>query len=710
MKKKNGFLLIILLPVVLILFCSYCAKNEETEMAVKYEVPSGSENWPSFRGVNGSGLTENQDLPLEWDIKSGENIKWSYKTPGLGLSSPIIWEKRVFITTAIDQVADDSSLKVGLYGDVESVENENLHTWEVICLDRDTGKEIWKKEAFRGVPKIKRHPKSSHASSTAVTDGKHVLAFFGSEGLYCYDFDGNFLWKRDFGVLDSSWYTMPEAQWEFGSSPIIHKGVVIIQVDVQKNSFIAALDIENGETIWKTDRDEIPTWSSPAIYAGDDRTQVIVNGFKHIGSYDFLTGEPIWWLKGGGDIPVPTPVFGFDNVYITSSHGRMRPIYAIKLNAEGDITPEDENDLNQHISWFYKRQGAYLPTPIIYGDYLYVCRNNGIIVCYDAKTGKEIYKQRVGSMHSAFSASPIAADGKLYLADEYGDIHIVEAGPEYEHLIANKLHESCLATPSISGNMLFVRTIGHLFAIGKGGETKGIQTRVEKEKPVEKIDFSLVKTDGSIKDPQELIKIVSAKLRTRSSVEYDISVKGAETEESTFGLLTSKAKLLGYASGVPEYFHVEGSFKESEEESSRAFIGGSDGNEYYYIDKDENTIKKGYEFSDPGTDFQKLFVGIVTDFVSEDPLSIEKTADNMAINGIEKINGEECYELFCGFPQYGNYEIIWYFSVKNFLPHARTIKYTMNDGKRGGYIQTISNIEINQHSKPDLFKIKDLNN
>jgi outer membrane protein assembly factor BamB len=710
MKKKNGFSLRNILSIVLILFCSYCSKNEETVMAVKYEVPAGSENWPSFRGINGSGLTENQDLPLEWDIESGKNIKWSYKTPGLGLSSPVIWEKRVFITTAIDQVADDSSLKVGLYGDVVSVENENPHAWEVICLDRDTGKEIWKKEAFRGVPKIKRHPKSSHANSTAVTDGKHIVAFFGSEGLYCYDLDGNLLWKRDFGVLDSSWYTMPEAQWEFASSPIIHNGVVIIQVDVQKNSFIAALDIENGETIWKTDRDEVPTWSTPAIYARNDQTQVIVNGYKHIGSYDFLTGEPIWWLKGGGDIPVPTPVFGFDNVYITSSHGRMRPIYAIKLDAEGDITPEDESDLNEHISWFYERKGAYMPTPIIYGDYLYVCRINGILLCYDAKTGKEIYKQRVGTMQGAFTASPIAADGKLYLADEYGDVHIIEAGPEYKHLKTNKLHESCLSSPSISGNLLFVRTIGHLFAIGKGGETKGIQTRVEKEKPEEKIDFSSVKTDGSIKDPQELTKIVSAKLRTISSVEYDINVKGAGTEESTFGLLTSKAKLLGYASGLPEYFHVEGSQKEAEKEGSNEFIGGSDGHEYYYVDKDKNTFKKGVEFSDAGTDFQKVSFVIVTEFVSEDPLSIEKTAEKMAINGIKEINGEECYELYFAFPQYGNYEIIWYVSVKDFLPRARTIMYPTKDGKRGGFIQTLSNIKINQHSDPNIYKIKDLNN
>jgi outer membrane protein assembly factor BamB len=708
MTKKKIFFLFIVLPAVLIFCLSTCSKTEEAAPAVEYDVPEGSENWPSFRGVNASGLTENQDLPLEWDAKTGKNIKWSYETQGLGLSSPIIWEDRVFITTAIDQVADDSSLKVGLYGDVVSVQNENPHAWEVICLDRNTGKEIWRKEAFRGVPKIKRHPKSSHASSTAATDGKHVVAFFGSEGLYCYDFDGNLLWKRDFGVLDSSWYTMPEAQWEFGSSPIIQDGKLIIQVDVQKDSFIAALDVETGDTIWKTERDEIPTWSSPTVHVGSVRAQVIVNGYKHIGSYDFETGEPIWWLKGGGDIPIPTPVVGFGNVYITSSHGRMRPIYAIKLDAVGDVTPQDEENLNEHVAWFYQRKGAYMPTPLIYGDYFYVCRINGILLCYDARTGEEIYKQRVGSMQGAFTASPVAADGKLYLADEYGIVHVVEAGPEYKLLQSNNLHESCLASPAISGKMLFVRTIGHLFAIGKGGETKGIQTRVEEKEPEERVDFSTVKTDGSIQDPEELIKIFSAKLRTITSVEYDTEVKGAESDEATFGSLSSKAKLWRYASGLPEYFHIEGTHEDAKTESTSAFILGSDGNEYYYIDKDKNTIKKGVEFSDAGPDFQKAQYVLVTEFVSDDPLSMEKSDAKLAINGIKNIGGEDCYELACAFPQYGNYEITWYVSIETFLPYGQNVKYTKQDGKRGGFIQTLSNIKIDQHSTAEIFAIKDL--
>jgi hypothetical protein len=349
-----------------------------------------------------------------------------------------------------------------------------------------------------------------------------------------------------------------------------------------------------------------------------------------------------------------------------------------------------------------------MPTPLVYGDYFYLCRINGILLCYDAKTGEEIYKQRVGSMQGAFTASPVAADGKLYLADEYGDVHIVQAGPEYKLLASNKLHESCLASPAISGNMLFVRTIDHLFAIGKGGETKGIQTRIEEEEPVEKIDFSAVKTDGSIQDPQELIKILAAKFRTIDSVEYDTEVKGAEAEAETFGILSSKARLWRYASGLPEYFHIEGSHEDAKKESTSTFITGSDGKEYYYIDKNENTIKKGVEFSDAGTDFQKVQFMLVTEFVSDDPLSLEKAEAKMTINGTEEINGEDCYILSCSFPQYGNYEIVWYVSVKDFLPHGRTVKYTRQDGKRGGFAQTLSNIRIDKHSKPNIFKIKNI--
>jgi hypothetical protein len=386
----------------------------------------------------------------------------------------------------------------------------------------------------------------------------------------------------------------------------------------------------------------------------------------------------------------------------------MRPIYAIKLDAEGDVTPTDAKELNEHVAWFYPRMGAYIPTPLIYGNYFYVCRINGILLCYDAKSGEEIYKQRAGSMNGAFTASPVAADGKLYLVDEYGDVHVIKAGPEYELLKTNSLHESCLASPAISGKLLFVRTIGHLFAIGKGGKTEGIETRVEKEKPEEMVDFSSVKTDGSIDDPQELLKIFAAKLRTIDAVAYDTQVRGAESEVETFGTLKSNAKLWKYASGLPEYFQAEGSHQMTEKEGPHAFIIGSDGKEYYAVDKDKNTIKKGVEYSDAGADFQKAQFILVTEFVSDDPLSMEKSDAKLTINGREEINGEDCYELSCAFPQYGNYEIIWYVSIEDFLPLGRTIEYTKQDGKRGGFVQTLSNIKVNEHADADIYKIEDV--
>jgi hypothetical protein len=348
-----------------------------------------------------------------------------------------------------------------------------------------------------------------------------------------------------------------------------------------------------------------------------------------------------------------------------------------------------------------------MPTPILYGDYLYICRNNGILLCYDARTGEEVYKNRVGSMRSAFSASPIAADGKLYFTDEYGGIHIIKAGSEFEHLNTNELNESCLATPSISGNLLFVRTLGHLFAIGEGGKTEGIQTRVEEEEPAEKIDFSKVKTDGSINDAKELMKIAAAKWLTITSVEYDISVKGAETEETSFGLFTAKAQLYGTANyGLPEYFRIEGEYKMPEKDT-RSFVGGSDGQEFYYKDKVKDSLKKGIEFADLGAHFQNLFNGIVMDLVSNEPFSLEQDAAKKEIKEVKDVNGVPCYELYFAFPQYRNYEIIWYISVETFIPQARTIKYTMRDGKRGGSVQTLSNITINRHSDPSIYKIEE---
>ena len=420
--------------------------------------------WPSFRGPNASGIAENYATPVSWDVDTSKNIKWKTTIPGLAHSSPIVWGDRMYVTTASGEA--DAELKVGLYGSIEPVDDESVHEWKVYCLDKKSGKILWEQTAHKGVPKVKRHPKATHANTTPATDGKYVVAFFGSEGLFCYDMDGKLVWKKDFGLLDSSFFMVPSAQWEFASSPVIHQGIVIVQCDALNTAFLAALDIETGKEIWRTTREDVPTWSTPTIHVGEKRTQIIVNGFKHIGGYDFKTGEEIWKISGGGDIPVPTPVVAHGLVFINSAHGRLSPIYAIKLESEGDISLKEDNASNDSIVWSVRRGGSYMLTPLIYGDCLYNLQWNGALTCYNAKSGEVVYNEKLGEM-TAFSASGVAANGKLYFASEEGDIFVLKAGPEFEVLATNPMKDECMATPAISEGTLYFRTHHYLIAVSE---------------------------------------------------------------------------------------------------------------------------------------------------------------------------------------------------------------------------------------------------
>ncbi len=423
-------------------------------------------NWPSFRGVNASGVADGFPTPTTWDVEKKQNVLWKTPVAGLGHSSPVIWGDRVFVTTSVSG-KKEAELKVGLYGDIEPVEDDTVHEWKVYCVNKKTGKIVWEKVANKGVPKIKRHTKATQANPTIATDGKNVVAFFGSEGMYCYDMAGKLLWKRDLGTLDSGYFEVPDAQWGFASSPIIHKNRVLIQCDIQKGSFIAALDLKTGKDVWRTPRSDVPTWSTPAISYLSARPQVVVNGWRHIGGYDLETGKEAWRLTGGGDIPVPTPLVGKEFIYITNAHGRMSPMYAIRPMATGDISLTGDERTNQHIAWSVPRGGAYMQTPLIYGDYLYNCRDNGVLTCYEAKTGKQIYQERLGTGRTGFTASAVAGDGKLYFTSEEGDIFVVKAGPTFQVLGTNPMGEVCMATPALSEGVLFFRTQGHLVAVSE---------------------------------------------------------------------------------------------------------------------------------------------------------------------------------------------------------------------------------------------------
>ncbi len=428
-----------------------------------------AEHWPQFRGSHAQGIAFDQDLPLDWDVDQGTNIRWKVPIPGLGHSSPAVWGDRIFVTTAVGE-GKEPYLRVGRYGESPDNPEEFIHHYRVYCLNRKSGDIIWEKTAYSGKPKVSRHIKSSHANCSPATDGKHVVVFFGSEGLYCYDMNGALIWKKDLGYLDAGAFDAPEIQWGFGSSPTIFEDKVIVLCDVNNQSFISAMELATGKEIWRTLRDENPTWGTPTVHRSAERTQVIVNGYKHIGGYEVETGKALWWMKGGGDIPCPTPIVAHGLVFITNAHGRMRPIYAIKLESRGDISLTGNEKSNAYIPWFYPRRGSYQPTPLVYGDFLFVGDNGGILTCYRARTGEEIYREKIGGELGSYSASPVAADGRLYFTDEYGNIHIIKAGPRYEHLATNRMGEICMATPAISGKTLFVRAHKHLYAISQSTE------------------------------------------------------------------------------------------------------------------------------------------------------------------------------------------------------------------------------------------------
>ncbi len=424
-----------------------------------------SEQWPGFRGPHGSGIMDNVHTAVDWNMETGENIKWKISIPGLGHSCPIIWDDYVFITTAISGSGKDS-LKVGLYGDIDMVEDDSEHEFRVYCIDKNSGNIIWERLSHKGIPKTRRHTKSSHANPTPVTDGKYLLAFFGSEGLFCYDFQGNLLWKKDFGIINAGPYTDPEVEWGFSSSPVIYKDKFIIQCDVTDEDFLGLFDLKTGNEVWRVKRDEVSTWSSPAVYEKDGKAQIIVNGYNHMGGYDLETGTEIWKMSGGGDAPTPTPVIAHDLIFINNAHGRYSPIYVVKPGAKGDITLHKDSTVNEHIVWSIKRGGAYMQTPLIYGDYLYNLRGNGSLTCFHATTGREMYKQSLGA-RGGITASGIASEGKLYFTSENGDVFVVEAGPEFKLLSKNSMGDICMASPSISGDILFFRTSHYLIAISE---------------------------------------------------------------------------------------------------------------------------------------------------------------------------------------------------------------------------------------------------
>ncbi len=423
------------------------------------------QQWPSFRGPFAKGFIDGAIAVQNWNLETGENILWQTQIPGLGHSSPAIWEDKMFITTAISG-SGENYLKVGLYGDGDAVEDNSENEFRIYCLDKNSGKILWDKLCHKGVPVVKRHTKASQADPTPATDGKHVLAFFGSNGLYCYDLDGSLLWDKQFEKMNAGPYNAPELEWGFSSSPMIYDGKVILQCDFLGDGFLAVYDIETGDEVWKVARDDESTWSSPTIFENGGKTQIVVNGWKHMGAYDFETGAEIWRLSGGGDIPTPTPVISDNMIYINNAHGRYSPIYAIKPDAKGDISLEKGETSNDYIVWSIERGGSYMQTPLIYGDYLYNLQTNGMLSVFNKKTGEMLYKEGLGPK-GGFSASGIAVGDAVYFCSEQGDVIVLKTGPEFKILAENAMNDIMMASPAISEDVLYFRAQKSVIAVGE---------------------------------------------------------------------------------------------------------------------------------------------------------------------------------------------------------------------------------------------------
>ncbi|HBE66824.1 MAG TPA: hypothetical protein DDW52_01615, partial [Planctomycetaceae bacterium] len=352
-----------------------------------------SSNWGQFRGAQARGIADGQSPPTQWDAADDRNLGWKTPIPGLGHSCPVVWDDRIYVTTAVSEF--DTSIKTGLYGDVASVDDESVHKFVVMCLSASDGKVLWEKTACEKVPSVKRHLKSTHANSTVATDGRYVVTWFASEGIYCYKPNGELVWQRDLGLLDSGWFYDREYQWQFAASPVIDGDKVILQCDIQDDSFIAALDLTTGADVWRTQRDEIPSWSTPTVVQTPTGKQVITNATKAARAYDLMTGQEIWTIGGNSEIAVPTPFTAGGLIYVSSGYRPIQPIYAIRPDAQGELTLAKREKSSEHVAWSVSKGGPYMPTPLVYGDYLYTCNNSGILTCYQATSGELVYKKRL---------------------------------------------------------------------------------------------------------------------------------------------------------------------------------------------------------------------------------------------------------------------------------------------------------------------------
>lgn len=420
-----------------------------------------AENWPQWRGPSQQGVTSELGLVTQWGDR--ENILWKTSIPGRGHSSPIVWNDQLFLTTALEgpELPDGPRAPKHMMGDQEFKHPDwtgSDHVWslKVLSLDRKTGQILWERAAYEGPVYDHKHRANTYASPTPVTDGTYLWAYFGAEGIYCYDLQGNLIWEKDLGDIGTIGMGV-------GSSPVLHEDKIILVCDQNfggNESFVVALNKRTGERIWKVDRTQRASWATPLLLTVEGRDELLVSGAEQIVSYDPATGEVIWTSEGVVSHAIPSIVYDDKRVYLSAGSQAKRAM-AIRLGGRGDLTGSD------YVVWRHDKGTAYVPSPIYYQGYLYLMTDKGILTCLDAETGEVIYEGGRVPVPATFKASPVAFDGKILLSSEDGDVFVIKAGPQHEVLQTNSLHEPIVASPAISNGVIFIRGAQHLFAIGR---------------------------------------------------------------------------------------------------------------------------------------------------------------------------------------------------------------------------------------------------
>lgn len=414
-------------------------------------------HWPQWRGPFFNGMARG-DAPAVWS--DTKNIKWKAQIPGRGFSTPVIWGDKIFLTTALPsapaaeapQPAPAEGRRAG-GGAGPLVE----HRFEVLALDRKTGKILWQRTAKVATPHEGYHRAyGSFASNSPITDGRYVYAFFGSRGLYAYDFNGKLIWEKDFGVQMKMRLAFGE-----GAAPLLSKDQLFLVFDHEAGSFMVAVDKRNGKELWRSQRDEPSSWSTPLAIEHNGRIEIIVPATNKVRSYDARNGKVLWESAGLGSNVIPVPVYHDGMVYVMSGH-RDPKLMAIKLGKDGDITNSEA------IAWSHTRGVAYTTSPVLYDNKLYVVTDNGMVSAYNASTGEPFYAQTRLPKGSNLKASPVGANGKLYLATEDGDVVVLKMGDKFEVLSVNTLEDQVfIATPVIADGEIYLRGQNTLFCISE---------------------------------------------------------------------------------------------------------------------------------------------------------------------------------------------------------------------------------------------------